>query len=50
MGVFARTVHADEREASVAVSIELSNESDADVSCTIITSLLDATGKLAGKN
>jgi beta-galactosidase len=48
-GVFARTVHADEREASVAVSIELSNESDADVSCTIITSLLDATGKLAGR-
>jgi len=47
-GVFARTVNANDNQASVDVSIELSNESDSDEPCTIITSLLDTTGKLAG--
>ncbi len=48
-GVFARTIDANDDEASVDVSIELSNESDSDEPCTIITSLLDATGKVAGR-
>ncbi|MCW0484526.1 glycoside hydrolase family 2 TIM barrel-domain containing protein [Gaoshiqia sediminis] len=49
-GVFARTVDANENEASVDVSIELSNENEADQSCTVITKLIDASGNEAGKS
>lgn len=48
-GVFARTADADEKEASVDVSIELTNENNADQPCTVITRLIDTTGKEAGK-
>jgi beta-galactosidase len=44
-GVFARTVNANDNEASVDVSIELSNENDADQTCTVITRFMNAAGK-----
>ncbi|WP_142684963.1 glycoside hydrolase family 2 TIM barrel-domain containing protein [Chitinophaga polysaccharea] len=48
-GVFARTVKADNDEASVNISIDLRNENNADQSCTVITKLIDAAGKEAGR-
>lgn len=47
-GVFSRTLDANSEEANIDVTIELSNESDADQSCTVITSFLDAAGKVVG--
>lgn len=47
-GVFARTVEANNDKASVDISIELSNENKVDQSCTVITKLIDASGKEAG--
>ncbi|MFD2034690.1 glycoside hydrolase family 2 TIM barrel-domain containing protein [Belliella marina] len=48
-GVFARTVDADENEASIDVSIELTNENDVGQSCTVITRLIDVKGLEIGK-
>ncbi|HTM93260.1 MAG TPA: glycoside hydrolase family 2 TIM barrel-domain containing protein [Flavisolibacter sp.] len=48
-GVFARTTEADDNKANVDVSIELRNENNLAQSCTIVTKLVDAAGKEAGR-
>lgn len=48
-GVFARTVEASNEKASVDISVELSNENNVGQSCIIITKLIDAAGKEAGR-
>jgi len=48
-GVFARTVEANNDKASVQVAVELTNENNVDQSCTVITKLIDASGKEAGR-
>jgi beta-galactosidase len=49
-GVFVRTVEADDNEAQVAISIDLSNHHDADQLCTVITRFLDSNGKQVAQN
>ncbi|MCU7552104.1 DUF4982 domain-containing protein [Chitinophagaceae bacterium LB-8] len=48
-GVFARTVEANNDKASIDVSVGLSNENKVDQSCTVVTKLIDAAGKEAGR-
>jgi beta-galactosidase len=48
-GVFARTVEANNDKASIDISIALSNETRGDRSCTVITKLINAAGKEAGR-
>ncbi|OQP60531.1 hypothetical protein A3860_33240 [Niastella vici] len=48
-GVFAHTTEANDEKASIDVSAELRNENNVDQSCTVITKLIDATGKEAGR-
>lgn len=48
-GVFARTLEANNDKASVDISIELSNETKVDQPCTVITKLINAAGKEAGR-
>ena len=48
-GVFARTVEANNEKASVDVSIDLNNENKVAQSCTVLTKLIDAAGKEAGR-
>ena len=48
-GVFARTVEANNDRANVDISVELNNEKNVDQSCTVVTKLIDATGKEAGR-
>lgn len=45
LGVFARTVKANENEASVDVSVELNNSNETDQLCTVVTMLVDSAGK-----
>lgn len=47
-GVFARTVTANNEKATVDISIELLNENNTAHSCTVITKLIDAAGRVAG--
>ena len=48
-GVFARTLEAKKEKATVAVRVTLSNENNMDQSCTVITKLINAAGKEAGR-
>lgn len=48
-GVFARTKEANNDRASVDVAIALRNESTISSSCTVITKLIDAAGREAGR-
>ena len=48
-GVFARTLQAGNDKASVQLSINLSNDSDVDQNCTVITKCIGAGGKEAGR-
>jgi beta-galactosidase len=44
-GVFARTIDANDTEAKVDVSIELSNHNDTDQLCTVVTKFINSNGK-----
>jgi beta-galactosidase len=48
-GVFARTVEAGNDKASVHISIALSNDTNVDQNCTVITKCIGAGGKEAGR-
>ncbi|MFL5743317.1 MAG: sugar-binding domain-containing protein, partial [Niastella sp.] len=48
-GVFARTVEAGTNKASIQMSIALSNDSDVEQPCTVITRFIGAGGKEAGR-
>lgn len=44
-GVFARTIDANDTEAKVDVSIELSNHNDTDQLCTVVTKFINSNDK-----
>jgi beta-galactosidase len=48
-GVFARTVEANNDKASVQISIALSNENNVEQPCTVITKIIGAAHKEAGR-
>jgi beta-galactosidase len=48
-GVFARTLEANNDKAGVQISIDLSNDNTIDQSCTVITKMIGAGGKEAGR-
>jgi beta-galactosidase len=49
-GVFARTTQANKDNAGIDISIQLANENNIDQACTVITKIVDATGKEAGRS
>lgn len=48
-GVFANTLEADKNQASIDISVELVNWNVSDQSCTMITKLINAAGKIVEK-
>ncbi|MCS3796201.1 glycoside hydrolase family 2 TIM barrel-domain containing protein [Niastella sp. OAS944] len=48
-GVFARTLKADNNNAGLNISIALSNDSNVDRSCTVVTKIIGAAGKEVGR-